>query len=91
MLQQMKQDRTSDLIRQGFQQAGAAVGQQQPYMQQGQGQGGLLSQAFQSPTPGAQTGPNLAATGPLFSGPGISSGGIDEQQLAAILRQLGYG
>jgi len=85
LLEEIKRQRTYDQIGQGFKGLGAGISQQQPYLQQGQGQG-FQSQAYQSP--GAQTGANLSATGPLFSGPG---GGIDEQKLAMILRQLGYG
>ena len=87
LVDELRRQRVADTVKQGFQQAGAAVGQQQPYMQ---GRPGVAGAAYQSP--GAQPNPAAAALGPLFQQPGISSGGgIDEQQLAAILRQLGYG
>ena len=56
---------------------------------------GLSGQVAQAPSAGAyqpqqQMGPSYGATGSLFSQGGMG-GGVDEQQLAQILRLLGYG
>jgi hypothetical protein len=51
-------------------------------------------QAQQMISPGqaqADYAPGLGATGPLFAQQGGMGGGINEQQLAQILRLLGYG
>lgn len=57
------------------------------------GLSGQVSAGDQQPVAqaGAPQGPYTAATGPLFAQQGMGSGGIDEQQLAQILRALGYG
>jgi hypothetical protein len=73
---------------QGLQGIGAAVGRQQPYMPAA-GPGPVR----QPPGVGAGAGqiasPTGPALGPLFPGAG-GGGGINEAQLAEILRQLGY-
>jgi hypothetical protein len=57
---------------------------------------GLSGQVAPPPSAGAysqpqqQTSPSYGATGPLFAQQGMG-GGINEQQLAQILRLLGYG
>ena len=55
---------------------------------------GLSGQVAQPPStltvPQSAGGTNYDATGALFGGQGMG-GGIDEQQLAQILRLLGYG
>lgn len=73
----------------GLQQVGAAVGQQQPYMQMQQSRPGAAPQ----PQAG-QTGEAPAAGGALGAlfpqGGAGGGGGISQMQLAEILRQLGY-
>jgi hypothetical protein len=85
--QQQQQQQAANIFGQGLQRAGALVGQQLPYMQAQRG-------SVPQPIPQAVAPPNPA--GQLFpqqgmGGMGASGGGIDEQQLAMILRQLGYG
>jgi len=87
LAEEMRRQRSADLLRQGFQQAGAAIGTQMPYMQQQQG--GYTPQGTGAAPPQAQA---LSALGQLFPQQGMGGGGgIDQQQLAMILQRLGYG
>jgi hypothetical protein len=87
--QQYQQQQTykdlGNTVSQGFQRAGSSVAN---------ANSGLSGQVAQAPSAGyqpqQQMGPSYGATGQLF-GQGGTGGGIDEQQLAQILRLLGYG
>jgi hypothetical protein len=88
--QQYQQQQTyKDLgnsLSQGFQRAGASVAG---------ANSGLSGQVAQAPSAGQQqeqhVGANFGASGPLFTQQQAGGGAIDEQQLAQILRSLGYG
>lgn len=96
LLEEFRRQRTASQIGQAFQQFGAGVGTQMPYMQQGQGSG-LLQQGLaqgQGQGQGAAQPGGVSALGPLFPQQGMGGGGIggiDEQTLAMILSRLGYG
>jgi hypothetical protein len=88
--QQYQQQQTyKDLgnsLSQGFQKAGAGVAG---------ANSGLSGQVAPAPQAGAYGQPqaggtSYGASGPLFAQQG-ASGGVDQQQLAQILRALGYG
>lgn len=91
MQQQAQQQTYKDLgnsISQGFQKAGAGVAGANSGLS---GAVAGVGQQASTQTPQQQAGPSYGATGPLFSQQGMGGGGIDEQQLAQILRALGYG
>lgn len=89
LLEEMRRQRTASQIGQAFQQVGAGIGTQMPYMQQSQGRG--LPALAQGQGQGASPG-GVSALGQLFPQQGMGGiGGIDEQTLAMILSRLGYG
>ncbi len=111
--QQQQQQQIANIFQQGFQKAGALVGQQQPYMQAGKiGQSGAAPGGYTVAPPQANPAGQLFQGGgggsaiqappqgsgymgaPAAAGGGMGvmdgGGGIDPQQLAMILRQLGY-
>ena len=87
-MQQQQYAQLGKTLTQSLQGAGAAVAQPTA-MPQPFGQSPQMISPGQAQAPYSQT-PGLGATGPLFSQQG-GMGGIDEQQLAQILRLLGYG
>jgi hypothetical protein len=90
LLEEFKRQQMASQIGGAFQKLGQGVGTQMPYMQAPQAGGGV-TYGQQAGAPAG--GPNLAPTGGLFQGMGgpVAAGGIDQQQLAAILQRLGYG
>lgn len=91
LLQQLQRQQTAGTIKQGFQQFGAAVGQGQPYMQQPSG--APIPQFGQGQANPATGAPPAGALFPQqgMGGGGMTGAGVNEQQLAMILKQLGYG
>jgi hypothetical protein len=89
LLEEMKRQQMASQIQGAFNQLGKGVGTQLPYMQQPAGQ------PIPAPLSGGPVAPPQAnPAGQLFPSPasaGGGGGGIDEQTLAMILRQLGYG
>jgi hypothetical protein len=90
-LQQIQQQQTykdlGNTLTQSFQTAGKTVAGANA------GLSGQVAGSSQAPMLQPQAGqvPSYGVTGPLFAQQGMGGAGINEQQLAQILRALGYG